>query len=222
MDKLRDEAVKIYDKYLNQVLGSPKNIVKFSGIVPAHNLYTALESKIINCQNNKLEWDKNYGGIMKRWDRHKSKSQRYVVGYNLFDDLVNAIRQALFNTCTVAEFISNPRATPLSGMTEDDLERENGNMLARATSLRPFRFTQWVNHMRLYGPLVVFNKLHTLVVTGYIRRSESLIYHDPWKGPGKVVPYAGFFHTLDPNIYCIEPELIAANQRAELGLADLP
>ena len=217
-DKLRDEAVRIFDKYLNPDPGvaSSKKIVEVFRIDLSSDIFMDLKGQIEECRQMKQARDRDYGGIMKRWARHNSKQSGYVVDHTVFDPLVGAIQQAYFSSGTVAEFISNPRATPLSGLTCEEIAQQYGSLLDVHDVYDPTSFQEWIKFMEEYGPVVVMRQTtikgigtvgHCLVVNGYVRSSQYLIYHDPWKGPDKRVIYTELYDNMATSIFTIKDHL---------------
>ena len=153
---------------------------------------------------------------MNRWSRHQTKKEGYVVDHNVFDPLVEAITAAYFKSGSVAEFINNPRATPISGLTCDEIEEQYQSLLTANEVHDPTEFKDWTDFMDKYGPVLVMRQTyikgigtvgHCLVVTGYVRRSQYLIYHDPWKGPDKRVVYMELYNNIADTIFTIREEL---------------
>lgn len=225
-DKLRDEAVRIFDKYLNPDPGvdTSKKIIQICRIDISSELFSDLNSRIETCRQMKQARDREYGGITKRWARHKTKEAGYVVDHTVFDPLVEAIQQAFFSSGTVAEFIRNPRATPLSGLTCEEIARQYESLLDVHDEYDPTSFQEWTEFMDQYGPVIVMRQTyikgigyvgHCLVVTGYVRSSQYLIYHDPWKGPDKRVIYMDLYDNMAGSIFTIKGILNPLMQSAQ-------
>jgi hypothetical protein len=225
-DKLRDEAVKIFDKYLNPdpAAFSAKTIIQVCKIETSSNLFTDLAGQIETCRERKRARDIAYSGITNRWLRHTTKKEGYVVTSDLFDPLVAAIQAAFFYGSNVAEFINNPRATPLSGLTADDITEQYGSLLSSHEAYDPCPFQTWTDFMDRWGPVFVVrvthingigNVGHCLVVTGYVRNSQFLIYHDPWRGPDKRVIYTELYDNIESVVFTINDRInpLRLNQR---------
>ena len=194
IDKLRDEAVKIFNKYL--LPDSPNSIITNCNIEIQAAAYQALKSRIDECVLRKTQRDQDYGGILKRWERHKTKAEGYVVGADLFKPLVDELCKAFFASDRVAELINNPRLTPFSGISIDEFfelypEFENCQVTTSANSLRMAIETS--------GPLICalgarpnsgfFVSLiqHFIVITGFRQQGDAFFYHDPWRGANKCI-----------------------------------
>lgn len=221
-DKLRDEAVKVFDKYLNpEFTQSSDNILRFCKIEPLSIEFLELFDKIEACREMKMKRDMEFKGLSNRWARHKSKAQGYVVDHSLFDKLLEAIQMAYFSGQSVAEFITNPRLTPLSGLTYDDIDANHLGFLDWLELQRPTTFEEFSLALDSYGPLIALrisfrspfgmNVSHAIVITGYVRSSQYLIYHDPWTGPNKRVLYGEIYENLCKYLYGVKPEFIPDN-----------
>lgn len=221
VDKLRDEAVKIFNKYLKP--DSADSIISNCNIEIQANAYQALKNQIDECVLRKAQRDRDYGGIMNRWERHKTKAEGYVVGPDLFRPLVDEICKAFFASSRVAELIYNPRLTPFTGLSIDDFlelysEFENCEVRTSAASLR--------GALQMAGPLVCalrakpgsgfFLSLvqHFIVITGYREQGDAFFYHDPWRGPNKCIFWSelatrvftreDFFRLKNPSDSCFD------------------
>lgn len=207
VDKLRDEAVRIFNKYLTA--DSPDSIIRTCNIEIQADAYQALKAKIDECVARKAQRDRDYGGIMNRWERHKTKAQGYVVGPDLFQPLVKALCSAFFASDRVGELIHNPRLTPFTGQSTDEFlltypEFENCEVRTSAGSLRAA--------LQISGPLVCammarqnsgfFAGLfgHNVVITGFRLRDDAFFYHDPWRGPNLCI----FWSELATRVYTRE------------------
>lgn len=217
-DKLRDEAVRIFDKYLNPdpAVVSSKKIIQVFRIDLSSELFSDLNGQIESCRQMKLARDREFGGILNRWTRHKTKQSGYVVDHTVFDPLIEAIQKAFFSSGTVAEFIRNPRATPVSGLTCDEIAQQYESLLDAHDVYDPTSFKEWTEFMDKHGPVVVMRQRyikgigyvgHCLVVNGYVRSSQYLIYHDPWKGPDKRVIYMELYDNMADSIFTIKDQL---------------
>lgn len=204
IDKLRDEAVRIFRKYL--LPDSPSSIIVSCNIEIQADAYQTLKSKIDECVARKAQRDHDYAGIMNRWERHKTKAQGYVVGPDLFESLVQALCNAFFASNRVGELINNPRLTPFSGLSSEDFliaypEFENCEVRTSAASLR--------GALQTSGPLACvmnsgpdsgfFTSLiqHFVVITGFREQGDAFFYHDPWRGPNKCI----FWSELATRVY---------------------
>lgn len=194
IDKLRDEAVRIFNKYL--LVNSPASIITTCNINTQTDSYQALKAKIDECVARKAQRDQDYGGIMNRWQRHKTKAEGYVVGPDLFESLIKALCNTFFASDRVGELLNNPRLTPFSGLSIEDFltaypEFETCEVRNSANSLRGF--------LRTCGPLACsmsaspdsgfFTSLiqHFVVITGFREQGDAFFYHDPWRGPNKCI-----------------------------------
>jgi hypothetical protein len=217
IDKLRDEAVSLFDKYLNPESQTQDNILQFCQIRPDSDEFIQLQSMINQCRHVKQQRDIQFKGLLNRWARHKTKSQGYVVDQNVFDPLVDAIQLAFFRSDSVAEFIKNPRATPVSGQSFYQMQENYGSLLIDCEIQDPTSFAEWAEFMDTFGPVIVARITrsniygmpdigHYIVVTGYVRSSQYLIYHDPWVGPDQRAIYSDLYNAMDWEVFVVRHE----------------
>lgn len=228
VDKLRDEAVRIFKKYL--LPESPDSIISNCHIEIQADAYQALKAKVDECVARKEQRDRDYAGIMNRWQRHITKAQGYVVGPDLFQPLVKALCSAFFASDRVGELIYNPRLTPFSGISRNNFlvtypEFENCELRRSAGSLRAA--------LQMSGPLVCsmgarpdsgfITSLiqHFVVITGFRQQGDAFFYHDPWRGPNKCIFWSelatrgntreGFYRFRNPSDACFN-RVVQQNQ----------
>lgn len=231
-DKMRDECVKIFNKYL--IEDTPSNILSVCRIETQSTLFIKLKDIVKNCVDKKKERDDEFNGFAKRWRRHTTKEQGYVVDDTVFDMLLKDINEEFYRSNSVAELINNPRATPFSGLTENQIDSEYGFLLYIKIS-QYIPLVQLRDNLLQKGPLMCCllhqhpiyersrmarkNRIgHFIVVTGMILASQTLIYNDPWKGANMNMPYQDFIRQIDvDNVYCVRkitPQMLARRVHA--------
>jgi hypothetical protein len=218
-DKLRDEAVSIFDQYLNPATQESSNnhILKICRIEPMSVEFLDLHGKIDDCRLKKQQRDKQFNGILNRWARHLTKAEGYVVDHNVFDPVLKTIQHSFFNSQNVAEFIKNPRFSPLRGMNGDEMMDNFGSVLEDFELQDPTTFDEWTAFMDRHGPVIVSRWTkpnipgipslgHAIVIVGYVRVSQYLIYHDPWVGPDQRGIYTELYNAMGSDAYTVRQE----------------
>jgi Papain-like cysteine protease AvrRpt2 len=213
-DKMRDECVKIFNKYLNG--DTPSNILRVCNIETRSISFIELRDNVKDCVDKKTQRDNEFSGFANRWRRHTTKEQGYVVDETVFDMLLEDINEEFYHSNSVAELINNPRATPLSGLLPNDIENAYGYFLERIVCPANTRFQELFEFMIEIGPLMccllhqhpmyeqfpMTRKIrisHFIVVTGMILGSQTLIYNDPWKGANIRMSFQDFIRANDVN-----------------------
>ena len=238
-DKMRDECVKMFNKYLKR--DSPLSILPVCKIQTESIAFQKLGEQVEDCVAKKTDRDNQFGGefsFANRWRRHTTKEQGYVVDGTVFDMLVTNINEAFYHSNSVGELINNPRATPFSGLVPDDITRKYGGFLERVTFEIGTTCFNLYEFMDDHGPLMcclesqhpIYEKFrmiprigHYIVVTGLIYESETLIYNDPWKGANMKMSFQEFDHMLARTFNFVvkkdlfKPEMRARKQRGNLA-----
>ena len=235
-DKMRDECVKMFNKYLKRE--SPLNILEVCKIETQSIAFIELREQVEECVAKRTERDNQFGGefsFANRWRRHTTKKQGYVVDGTVFDMLVENINEEFYHSNSVAELLNNPRATPFSGLLPNDITHKYGNFLERVTFQIGTTFDELSIFMFENGPLMcclehqhpIYEKYrmiprigHYIVVTGMILRSQTMIYNDPWKGANMMMSFQEFDHmlarTLNFAVRAPTPHMLARKHEGNL------
>jgi len=236
-DKMRDECVKMFNKYLKR--GSPPNILDVCRIETQSIAFLELSEQVEECVAKRTERDNQFGGefsFANRWRRHTTKEQGYVVDGTVFDMLVTNINEEFYHSNSVGELINNPRATPFSGLVSDDITRKYGDFLEEFELVNDASFNDFSDVLNEGGPLMcclwhqhpIYERFrmiprigHYIVVTGIIRRSQTLIYNDPWKGANMMMSFQEFDRMFDRNsIFAVRdptPHMLARKHEGNLA-----
>ncbi len=236
IDKMRDECVKMFNKYLNT--NSAFNILAVCRIETQSMDFVDLREKVEECVAKRENRDNEFGGefsFAKRWRRHTTKKLGYVVDGAVFDVLVTNINEEFYRSDSVGELINNPRATPLSGLLSADIRDKYGNFLEEFQLVSDASFNNFSITLETGGPLMcclwhqhpIYERFrmiprigHYIVVTGIIDRSQTLIYNDPWKGANMMMSFQEFDRMFDRNsIFAVSgptPQMLARKHERNL------
>lgn len=235
-DKMRDECVKMFNKYLNT--NSAFNILALCRIETQSIAFIELRDQVEECVAKRTERDNQFGdefSFANRWRRHTTKKQGYVVDGTVFDMLVTNINEEFYHGNSVAELINNPRATPFSGLLSADIRVKYRDFLEEFGLVRDPSFNNFHEVLYLGGPLMcclwhqhpIYERFrmiprmgHYIVVTGIISRSQTLIYNDPWKGANMMMSFQEFDRMFDRNsIFAVSgptPQMLARKHERNL------
>ena len=196
-DKLRNEAIKIFDEFLLPT--SPRSILAEEEIDTTSDEYQYLSVIIANCRAVKASRDAQYGGgfsLARRWQRHVTKREGIIIAKDTFRGLMTIIRNKYVNGPYSSEMIRNPRALPISPLTLNELRQK-----PYFSKLKYTRYTT-INNLcdDLYcgGPMVAGTQSnpvvgHAILLKGFDTASHQFLIHDPWKGRNRGIDMDEFW-----------------------------
>jgi hypothetical protein len=185
-DKLRNEAIKIYDEFLAP--GSLKCIVESEEIDQSSDEYQYLTVIINQCRTVKAARDLQYGGgfsLRRRWQRHVTKREGMIIHKYTFREFISSIKNKYINGPYTSEFSKNPRSLPFQPMTMSELRSKPYFPKLKETKFSTL--TNLCDDIYCGGPVVVVvqnNPVvpHAIVLKGFDTSLRQFLIHDPWRG----------------------------------------
>jgi len=212
-DKRRDAAVALFEKYFGD---KPRREDELRGHIPGDANSQAELVKVHEVVNNcilvKQQRDRDFGGLLNRWQRHKTKADGYVQEATpaLFDGLLEAVAKGNAAQLLPARMKHNPRG-PMIGVDEDQLWTNPGvlNLKNRGMRQDPVHLGVTEETLRTtldhHGPIMVGVNMgnirwagvtlardvgHWILLTGYETppggtHATRFFFHDPYAGANR-------------------------------------